>query len=284
MLLLPNASAQLRYSETSLTDFCTKPVRLTCGLYMAVVSGTATLYADAEVYQLQPQMELSYISGCAMRCANASADFRVVAFTFTSELLTKIALPLDSIYFDYSEAHHTHTHTAEPRSQRTWHELLTWMDLAKALFAQDAVTKFPQMQQENFLQGFWMWMFSTIQGRLEPGTGLLGTQLTMHRFLRMVKTDALRHHRADYYAQRLNISQRYLNKIVWKHSHGKTPKRIIDAQVVAEIKERLANPSLSVTQVAYLCHFPDQSYMSRFFSRHTGLSPQQYRQQRSSRQ
>lgn len=35
--------------------------------------------------------------------------------------------------------------------------------------------------------------------------------------------------------------------------------------------------TLSITQIAYALKFPDQSYLSRFFHRHTDMSPAQYR-------
>lgn len=277
MILQPSGTSQARYSETDFSELTDNPLRIRCGIYMAVVSGTATLETATDTYRLVPQMELSFISGGIIHCHDRSGDFRVRVFTYTSELLTQIALPIDHIYFDYNEAHPTYIHTPDSRSQRTWRELLLWMDMASMLFVEEADIRFREMQEKTFLQGFWMWNFGTIQERIEIGAGFSNTQLIAHRFIRMVKAEAVSHHRADYYADRLNITQRYLNKVVWRHTSGRTPKQLIDAQLIAEIKERLMDTTLSITQIAYALKFPDQSYLSRFFHRHTDMSPAQYR-------
>lgn len=277
MILQPSGTSQARYSETDFSELTDNPLRIRCGIYMVVVSGTATLETATDTYRLVPQMELSFISGGIIHCHDRSGDFRVRVFTYTSELLTQIALPIDHIYFDYNEAHPTYIHTPDSRSQRTWRELLLWMDMASMLFAEEADIRFREMQEKTFLQGFWMWNFGTIQERIEIGAGFSNTQLIAHRFIRMVKAEAVSHHRADYYADRLNITQRYLNKVVWRHTSGRTPKQLIDAQLIAEIKERLMDTTLSITQIAYALKFPDQSYLSRFFHRHTDMSPAQYR-------
>lgn len=277
MILQPSGTSQARYSETDFSELTDNPLRIRCGIYMAVVPGTATLETATDTYRLVPQMELSFISGGIIHCHDRSGDFRVRVFTYTSELLTQIALPIDHIYFDYNEAHPTYIHTPDSRSQRTWRELLLWMDMASMLFAEEADIRFREMQEKTFLQGFWMWNFGTIQERIEIGAGFSNTQLIAHRFIRMVKAEAVSHHRADYYADRLNITQRYLNKVVWRHTSGRTPKQLIDAQLIAEIKERLMDTTLSITQIAYALKFPDQSYLSRFFHRHTDMSPAQYR-------
>lgn len=272
---------QIQYRETNFANLEDHPLRMRDGIYIAVVSGTATLNTGAETYHLVPQMELSFISGSLGQCSDRSDDFKVRLFTYTPELLAKTTLQIDHIYFEYNETHPTYIHTPDPRSQRTWNEIMLWMDMAKMLFGNDNYPKFREQQEENFLQSFWMWVFDTIQERIDTKNNFTGTQLIAHRFISMVKNSAATHHRVDYYAQQLNISQRYLNRIVWRHTRGRTPKQVIDAQLVAEIKELLIDSTLSATQIAERLNFPDQSYLSRFFRRHTGLSPAQYRSSRS---
>ena len=274
---------QIQYRETNFANLEDYPLRMRDGIYIAVVSGTATLNTGAETYHLVPQMELSFISGSLGQCSDRSGDFKVRLFTYTPELLAKTTLQIDHIYFDYNEEHPTYVHTPDTRSQRTWRELLLWMEMACTLFGKSAEPKFRGLQEENFLQGFWMWVFGTIQERIDPRNNFSNTQLLAHKFMRMVKAEAGDHHRADYYASQLNISQRYLNKVVLRHTRGRTPKQVIDAQLVAEIKEQLMDSTVPITRIAENLNFPDQSYMSRFFRRHTGLSPAQYRSRRSIR-
>ena len=55
------------------------------------------------------------------------------------------------------------------------------------------------------------------------------------------------------------------------------PKQLIDEQLVAEIKVLLNEPRLSVTEIAEQLHFPDQSYLTHFFKKNTGISPKEFR-------
>lgn len=276
-MLLPTSTLQVRYFEGDLSDFAEHPIRISCPIYIVIISGTGTLETGTDRYRLQPQMELSFMSGCIIYCSDCSNDLYVKVFTYSSQLLTQISLPIEQVYFDYNEAHPCYIHTPDKRSQRTWREMLVWMDMAKMLFAEEASIRFRLMQEKSFMQGFWMWNFSTIQERLGTDKGFSNTQIIAHRFICMVKEEATLHHQVEYYADRLSITQRYLNRIVSQHTNGRTPKQLIDAQLIAEIKERLIDTDLSVTQLAYKLNFPDQSYLSRFFSRHTGISPAQYR-------
>ena len=94
----PNATTQISYYETDLSSLEDHPFRMQNGIYIAVISGSATLNTGAETYRLVPQMELSFISGSLGQCTDRSPDFRVRIFTYTPELFAKITLPIDHIY------------------------------------------------------------------------------------------------------------------------------------------------------------------------------------------
>lgn len=98
-----------------------------------------------------------------------------------------------------------------------------------------------------------------------------------HRFLGLVHEYAATEHGVNFYAGKLCISPRYLNRITSMYVDGLSPKKIIDDQLVAEIKVRLCDPSLSITEIAADLNFSDQTYMSTFFRRLTGISPVEYR-------
>lgn len=277
-ILIPTASKNhLTYCETDFHDFTEYPCRTEGGLYFAVISGTATLYNGMEEIRLVPQTEVSFITESVFQCINPSEDFRVRVFVYSRELFLKISMPIDNIFFEYNEEHPVYVHTPDVRSQRTWRELLQWMDICRTLFSRESKPRFRTMQEENFLQGFWMWNFGTIQDRIDTQQTFSNTHQIAHRFIRLVKEEVAAHHQAEYYAVRLNISQRYLNKIIWRHTRGRTPKQMIDAQLTAVIKSLLADPTLSLSEIALRLSFPDQSYFSRFFRRNTSMSPSDYR-------
>ncbi|MDR1370204.1 MAG: helix-turn-helix domain-containing protein, partial [Dysgonamonadaceae bacterium] len=54
-------------------------------------------------------------------------------------------------------------------------------------------------------------------------------------------------------------------------------KILIDRYFILEIKILLQSPKLTISEIAYRLDFPNESYFSRYFKRHTGMSPRDYR-------
>ena len=106
--------------------------------------------------------------------------------------------------------------------------------------------------------------------------------MLFHRFMHLVHEYALKEHQVSFYAEKLCISPRYLCAITATYSQGKTPKQLIDEQLSAEVMAQLNNLDLSLSEIATICSFPDSSYLSRFFKKIMGISPNEYRQKRIS--
>lgn len=83
-------------------------------------------------------------------------------------------------------------------------------------------------------------------------------------------------HTTAYYADRLCITPNYLAMIT-RQICNETPKQAIDRMIVLEMKYMLRNTSLTAEQIALHLHFPDTSYMCRFFRKQTGYSLSEYR-------
>jgi AraC family transcriptional activator of pobA len=79
-----------------------------------------------------------------------------------------------------------------------------------------------------------------------------------------------------YYANVLAITPKYLTEIVHEIT-GKPAGELIDEKVIYEIKFLLNNPSFTIGQIADTLHFSDQSFLRKFFKRHLGVSPSEYR-------
>ena len=97
-----------------------------------------------------------------------------------------------------------------------------------------------------------------------------------HRFAALVHEFCAQEREVAFYADRLCISTRYLSTIVRCVAHT-SAKEFIDRAVMLEIRMLLRSTDLSVQEIAYRLKFPDQSYLGRFFKKHAGESPTEYR-------
>lgn len=79
------------------------------------------------------------------------------------------------------------------------------------------------------------------------------------------------------YAGQLGVSANYLNVLVRKYL-GKSALNLINERVILEIKRRLLRTKKGVSEIAYELGFDELSYFSRFFKRHTGMTPIAFRE------
>ena len=80
----------------------------------------------------------------------------------------------------------------------------------------------------------------------------------------------------SYYAERLNVSPKYLSATV-KRVTGHSVTSYIDRHTVPILKGYLGDERLSLTQIAELMNFASLSYFSRYCTKHLGQSPSEYR-------
>lgn len=78
------------------------------------------------------------------------------------------------------------------------------------------------------------------------------------------------------YASALGTSETALRLACAKVA-GASPAAMIDQRALLEARRSLLFSDLSVSEIAYSVGFEDPAYFSRFFTRHIGRSPRQYR-------
>lgn len=78
------------------------------------------------------------------------------------------------------------------------------------------------------------------------------------------------------YARLLNVSAKTLNRVTKAHLN-KTVSDLIAGRIVTEAKRELYLSTMGVKEIAARLGFNDEAYFSRFFKRHTQMSPGMYR-------
>ena len=81
----------------------------------------------------------------------------------------------------------------------------------------------------------------------------------------------------EFYAEKLNMSSRYLYKIVHNTCHI-TPKQLIDDVIISLVKQSLLTTTLNNQQISDKFGFSDQSAFGQYFKRCTKQSPSEFRQ------
>jgi AraC-like DNA-binding protein len=102
--------------------------------------------------------------------------------------------------------------------------------------------------------------------------------LFMERFLLLVEENHNQNKPIQYYADQLNITAIYLNRII-KENYGKSASDFISDRVILEAKRVLKYSQKTIKEIAFELGFDDPSYFSRFFKKRTNSTPVEYRQQ-----
>ena len=96
------------------------------------------------------------------------------------------------------------------------------------------------------------------------------------KFIKMVEENFRQERRVGWYAEKLCITPKYLSETI-KQVSKRTPNEWIDSYVTLEVRVMLKNTTMSIKEISEALHFPNQSFLGKFFKEHVGMSPSEYR-------
>lgn len=131
---------------------------------------------------------------------------------------------------------------------------------------------------QNTLMGFFIEKGNIFSERKEYNTppSLTRKEELFESFLRILYMYCKEQHVVSFYAEQLYITPQYLSLIL-KELTGRSANKWIDEALMQEAKILLKAPQATVQQVADALHFSDQSTFGKFFKKHAGMSPMEYR-------
>lgn len=97
-----------------------------------------------------------------------------------------------------------------------------------------------------------------------------------HKFIQLVIENYTHERRAQFYADILGISLQHLSNIV-KQVTGKNILDIIAHVVLTDVKAKLKSTDMTIQEIAFSLNFPSASFFGKYFKRHIGISPLEYR-------
>jgi AraC-like DNA-binding protein len=103
----------------------------------------------------------------------------------------------------------------------------------------------------------------------------------INQFIKLILDNCKEQHEVSFYAQKLCMTPGSLSRIMTNVS-GKAPMKWISEALVAEAKILLRNADMNIQQIADELHFGDQSSFGKFFKKHSGFTPIEYRNQMKS--
>lgn len=234
--------------------------------------GEATIEIDSEEYHVETDTHAVLLPGTIIGQVWRSNDFQATYILFPDSILREVTNRLDPSFFRFLNENPTVT-LPEERLR----SIKGMMALIKELYEDRHNCFRPQILRNN-LQSFLFHIYDKTHRLFEDRhpEGISRQEELFKMFMRLVHEHCTHHREVSFYADRLCISSRYLSNVVQSVS-GTTAKNIISRHVILEMKAMLKSTTLSIQEISNRLHFPDQSFFGRYFKKHTGMSPLEYR-------
>ncbi|MBR5820217.1 MAG: helix-turn-helix domain-containing protein [Alistipes sp.] len=269
------ADEQFSVGRSNLDFFENQSGRLETGAVILCDKGKASLVLDDTAYTLKRNSTLFLLPGTILHCDSHSADFEVRYFAFSAELFAEASYRIPIEFMRLLKSHPIQQlEAAGYKNIDMWLRIIDYTYRDKENRFRNQIIK---NRLQNALLGAYDLALRHANERLIHTESNSRQQEIFTRFIKLIGTHYGEEREVSYYAEQLCISTRYLSTIV-RNVTGNTAKGLIDHMVIVEIKNLLQTTDLSVQEIAYRLHFPDQSYLGRFFRKHTGQSPTHFRQ------
>lgn len=131
----------------------------------------------------------------------------------------------------------------------------------------------------SLFQAMFYELCSIIRPNIElqsPELGLKQGDVLFKRFLRLLGESDGRERSVSEFAQKLNVTPKYLSTVT-KSASGKTALQWIHEHVKEKIARMLRYSDLSIKEIATELDFPNLSFFGKFVRTHLGMSPTEYR-------
>ncbi|MCH5236352.1 MAG: AraC family transcriptional regulator [Muribaculaceae bacterium] len=103
-----------------------------------------------------------------------------------------------------------------------------------------------------------------------------GNHRLPEQFISLVQQNFKKERFLDFYAGKLKVSTKHLSRMV-KTVTGFTAVEWIDRFVILEAKVLLKATNMTVQQISDELNFPSQSFFGKYFKKHAGMAPKDFR-------
>jgi AraC-like DNA-binding protein len=105
-------------------------------------------------------------------------------------------------------------------------------------------------------------------------------QMLLKKFIQLVNNYYLEKRTIEEYAELLHITPNHLSQIV-KAASGKNALSFINERIMSEARSLIHFTNFDMAQIAWQLNFSDPANFGKFFKRHAGLTPLEYRRANS---
>lgn len=244
------------------------------GIFL-IEKGRAVCEIDFRTHNLKEGGLLILGDKWFFQCLEASSDFTVSCLVMTPEVWLDTSAPFGHSFFSFLRRYpYSDSRLITGEYRKELHSVIRSAERICLNKRRSFRLQIFRNITQNILFDFYERIKSRLIGRNAANT--TRQEQLFEDFIHLVSRNCTECRDVSSYADKLCITTRYLSSIV-RNMTGFHPKDIINVHCVQEIKMLLSTTDKSIQELAYMLHFPDQSYFARYFRRYTGTAPEEYR-------
>lgn len=234
--------------------------------------GTANIEIDLIPYEIVANTQLIIIAGSIVHNISNSDDFKISYITFKHEVYDEATAQLEPS-FTFFLKEYPCVQLGEKRINK-----MNYLVEAMEDFYYEKTNCFRIKIFKNNIQSFLLDVYDKTRTlfKIDKSEEVGRREELFIKFIHLIHKYCPQQREVGFYAGKLYITSRYLSSIT-QNVADKSAKYIIDKHAIQRIKIMLKYSNMSIQDISYELNFPDQSFFSRYFKKHTGMSPLEYR-------
>lgn len=234
--------------------------------------GTAHIEIDLIPYELVANTQLIIIAGSIVHNISNSDDFKISYITFKHEVYDEATAQLEPS-FTFFLKEYPCVQLGEKKINK-----MNYLVEAMEDFYNEKNNCFRVKIFKNNIQSFLLDVYDKTRTlfKIEKSEEVGRREELFIKFIHLIHKYCPQQREVGFYAEKLCITSRYLSSIT-QNVADKSAKYIIDKHAIQRIKIMLKYSNMSIQDISYELNFPNQSFFSRYFKKHTGMSPLEYR-------
>lgn len=97
------------------------------------------------------------------------------------------------------------------------------------------------------------------------------------QFIQLLMINYTQEHEVSYYAKRCGVTPAHFSNAI-RRASGRSPLAVITETLVMNAKAQLKSTRLPVKEIAFSLGFGNLSFFNKYFRKHVGMTPQEYRE------
>lgn len=234
--------------------------------------GTALIEIDLIPYEIVANTQLIIIARSIVHNISNSDDFRISYIIFKHEVYDEATAQLEPS-FTFFLKEYPCVQLGEKRINK-----MNYLVEAMEDFYNEKTNCFRVKIFKNNIQSFLLDVYDKTRTlfKIDKSEEVGRKEELFIRFIHLIHNFCPKEREVGFYAEKLYITSRYLSSITQSVAE-KSAKYIIDKHAIQRIKIMLKYSNMSIQDISYELNFPDQSFFARYFKKHTGMTPIEYR-------